>query len=301
MAVTYFDKDNYQRKPEWLKVKLPQGDDFKDIRDNLRSKGLATVCEEAKCPNISECWSSRTATVMILGDTCTRACKFCNVKTGNPKGFLNPEEIQNTANMVKIMNLRYVVITSVDRDDLPDQGAGHFAAVIKKVNEDHPETKVEVLIPDFSVVEERMHTLAQARPFVIAQNIETVKRLTHPVRDIRAGYEKTLDCLKFYKQYYPQIQTKTSIMVGLGETWQELQETLEDLRSVGVDIVTFGQYLQPSKRHLNVERFYTPEEFEELKRMAIKIGFKFVASGPLVRSSYKAGDFLDYVEANPKL
>ena len=301
MAVTYFDKDNYQRKPEWLKVKLPQGDDFKDIRDNLRSKGLATVCEEAKCPNISECWSSRTATVMILGDTCTRACKFCNVKTGNPKGFLNPEEIQNTANMVKIMNLRYVVITSVDRDDLPDQGAGHFAAVIKKVNEDHPETKVEVLIPDFSVVEERMHTLAQARPFVIAQNIETVKRLTHPVRDIRAGYEKTLDCLKFYKQYYPQIQTKTSIMVGLGETWQELQETLEDLRSVGVDIITFGQYLQPSKRHLNVERFYTPEEFEELKRMAIKMGFKFVASGPLVRSSYKAGDFLDYVEANPKL
>jgi lipoic acid synthetase len=301
MAVTYFDKDNYQRKPEWLKVKLPQGDDFKDIRDNLRTKGLATVCEEAKCPNISECWSSRTATVMILGDTCTRACKFCNVKTGNPKGFLNPEEIQNTSNMVKIMNLRYVVITSVDRDDLADHGAGHFAAVIKKVNEDHPETKVEVLIPDFAGDEERMHTLAQAKPFVIAQNIETVRRLTHPVRDIRAGYEKTLDCLKFYKDHYPNIQTKTSIMVGLGETWAELQETLEDVRKAGVDIVTFGQYLQPSKRHLNVERFYTPEEFDELKRMALKMGFKFVASGPLVRSSYKAGDFLDYVEANPQV
>ena len=301
MAVTYFDKDNYQRKPEWLKVKLPQGDDFKDIRDNLRTKGLATVCEEAKCPNISECWSSRTATVMILGDTCTRACKFCNVKTGNPKGFLNPEEIQNTSNMVKIMNLRYVVITSVDRDDLADHGAGHFAAVIKKVNEDHPETKVEVLIPDFAGDEERMHTLAQAKPFVIAQNIETVRRLTHPVRDIRAGYEKTLDCLKFYKDHYPSIQTKTSIMVGLGETWAELQETLEDVRKAGVDIVTFGQYLQPSKRHLNVERFYTPEEFDELKRMALKMGFKFVASGPLVRSSYKAGDFLDYVEANPQV
>ena len=301
MAVTYFDKDNYQRKPEWLKVKLPQGDDFKDIRDNLRTKGLATVCEEAKCPNISECWSSRTATVMILGDTCTRACKFCNVKTGNPKGFLNPEEIQNTSNMVKIMNLRYVVITSVDRDDLADHGAGHFAAVIKKVNEDHPETKVEVLIPDFAGDEERMHTLAQAKPFVIAQNIETVRRLTHPVRDIRAGYEKTLDCLKFYKAHYPNIQTKTSIMVGLGETWAELQETLEDVRNAGVDIVTFGQYLQPSKRHLNVERFYTPEEFDELKRMALKMGFKFVASGPLVRSSYKAGDFLDYVEANPQV
>ena len=297
MAVTYFDKDKYQRKPEWLKVKLPQGDDFKDIRDNLRTKGLATVCEEAKCPNISECWSARTATVMILGDTCTRACKFCNVKTGNPKGFLNHEEIQNTSNMVKIMSLRYVVITSVDRDDLPDHGAGHFAAVIKKVNEDHPDTKVEVLIPDFAGNEERMHELAKANPFVIAQNIETVKRLTHPVRDPRAGYEKTLNCLQFYKTHYPHIQTKTSIMVGLGETWQELQETLEDVKKHGVDIVTFGQYLQPTKRHLNVEKFYTPDEFEELKRMALKMGFKFVASGPLVRSSYKAGDFLDYIEA----
>lgn len=299
MAVTYFDKENYQRKPEWLKVKLPQGEDFKDIRDNMRAKGLATVCEEAKCPNISECWSARTATVMILGDTCTRACKFCNVKTGNPKGFLNPEEIQNTSNMVKLMNLRYIVITSVDRDDLPDHGASHFAAVIKKVNEDHPNTKVEVLIPDFGVVEERMHTLAQANPYVIAQNLETVKRLTHPVRDPRAGYEKTLDCLKFYKTHYPHIQTKTSLMVGLGETWAEIQEALEDIRKADVDIITFGQYLQPSKRHLNVEKFYTPEEFEELKRMALKMGFKFVASGPLVRSSYKAGDFLDYVEANP--
>jgi lipoic acid synthetase len=297
MAVTYFDKDNYQRKPEWLKVKLPQGDDFKDIRNNLREKGLATVCEEAKCPNISECWSARTATVMILGDTCTRACKFCNVKTGNPKGFVNSEEIESTSKMVGLMNLRYIVITSVDRDDLADHGAGHFAAVIERVHKDHPNTKVEVLIPDFGVVPERMHYLAKSNPFVIAQNIETVKRLTHPVRDPRASYEKTLECLKFYKENYPHIQTKTSIMMGLGETVNEVQETLEDLRAIGVDIVTFGQYLQPSKRHLNVEKFYTPEEFNELKRMALKLGFKFVASGPLVRSSYKAGDFLDYVEA----
>jgi lipoyl synthase len=297
MAVTYFDKDKYQRKPEWLKVKLPQGDDFKDIRDNLREKGLSTVCEEAKCPNISECWSGRTATVMILGDTCTRACKFCNVKTGNPKGFVNHEEITNTSKMVGIMNLRYVVITSVDRDDLPDHGAAHFAAVVTQVHKDFPETKVEVLIPDFAGDEERMHLLARSNPFVIAQNIETVKRLTHPVRDPRAGYEKTLNCLKFYKENYPTIQTKTSIMVGLGETWKELQETLEDVKAAGVDIVTFGQYLQPSKRHLNVERFYTPEEFDELKRLALKMGFKFVASGALVRSSYKAADFLDYVEA----
>ncbi len=296
MAVTYFDKDKYQRKPEWLKVKLPTGEDFKDIRDNLREKGLSTVCEEAKCPNISECWSARTATVMILGDTCTRACKFCHVKTGNPKGFINHEEIENTSKMVGLMSLRYVVITSVDRDDVADHGAGHFAAVIERVHKDHPETKVEVLIPDFGVVPERMHTLAKANPYVIAQNIETVRRLTHPVRDPRAGYDKTIDCLKFYKLNYPEIQTKTSIMVGLGETWAEIQETLHDLRAAQVDIVTFGQYLQPSKRHLNVEKFYTPEEFEELKRMALKLGFKFVASGPLVRSSYKAADFLDYAE-----
>ncbi|MGE3608758.1 MAG: lipoyl synthase [Bacteriovoracaceae bacterium] len=296
MAVTYFDKENYQRKPEWLKVKLPEGEDFKDIRNNLREKGLATVCEEAKCPNISECWSARTATIMILGDTCTRACKFCHVKTGNPKGFINPEEIENSSKMVGMMNLRYVVITSVDRDDLADHGASHFAAVVDRVHQDHPETKVEVLIPDFGGDEERMHLLAKSKPFVIAQNIETVKRLTHPVRDPRAGYEKTLDCLKFYKDHYPEIQTKTSLMVGLGETWQEIQETLEDVRKAGVDIITFGQYLQPSKRHLDVKKFYTPEEFEELKRMSLKLGFKFVASGPLVRSSYKAADFLEYAD-----
>lgn len=299
MAVTYFDKENFKRKPDWLKVKLPEGDDFRDIRNNLRDKGLSTVCEEAKCPNISECWSSRTATVMILGDTCTRACKFCHVKTGNPKGFINHEEVENTSKMVSLMNLKYIVITSVDRDDLSDHGSGHFAEVVKRVHLDHPETRVEVLIPDFGVVAERMHQLALSNPFVIAQNIETVKRLTHPVRDPRAGYEKTLECLKFYKENYPKIQTKTSLMVGLGESWKEIQETLEDLRSINVDIVTFGQYLQPSKRHLNVEKFYTPEEFDELKRLSLKMGFKFVASGPLVRSSYKASDFLDYIEANP--
>ena len=294
MAHEYFDKENYKRKPSWLKVDLPQGDDFKDIRDNLKKNGLSTVCEEAKCPNISECWSSRTATIMILGDTCTRACKFCHVKTGNPKGFVNHTEIENSAKMVGIMNLKYVVITSVDRDDLPDHGSSHFADVIKEVKKSHPETKVEVLIPDFAGIPEHMHRLAKADPFVIAQNIETVKRLTHPVRDIRAGYDKTLNCLKFYKTHYPHIQTKTSLMVGLGETMEEIYDTLLDVRSADIDIITFGQYLQPSKRHLNVEKFYTPDEFQELKRMALKLGFKFVASGPLVRSSYKASDFLEY-------
>jgi lipoic acid synthetase len=297
MAVTYFDKETYQRKPEWLKVPLPTGDDFKDIRDNLRKNGLSTVCEEAKCPNISECWSARTATIMILGDTCTRACKFCNVKTGNPKGFINHDEIPNSAKMVGIMSLKYVVITSVDRDDVADHGAGHFAAVVNEVHRVHPDTKVEVLIPDFAGIPEHMHTLARSNPFVIAQNIETVRRLTHPVRDPRAGYDKTLACLAFYKENYPHIQTKTSLQVGHGESWEEIQETLEDLRNIDCDIVTFGQYLQPSKRHLDVKKFYTPEDFTEMKRMAQKLGFKFVASGPLVRSSYKAADFLEYADA----
>lgn len=296
MAVTYFDKETYQRKPEWLKVPLPTGDDFKDIRDNLRKNGLSTVCEEAKCPNISECWSARTATIMILGDTCTRACKFCNVKTGNPKGFINHDEIPNSAKMVGIMSLKYVVITSVDRDDVADHGSGHFAAVVNEVHRVHPETKVEVLIPDFAVNPEFMHKLAQSNPFVIAQNIETVRRLTHPVRDPRAGYDKTLACLDFYKKNYPKIQTKTSLQVGHGESWEEIQETLVDLRKIDCDIVTFGQYLQPSKRHLDVKKFYTPDDFNEMKRMAQKLGFKFVASGPLVRSSYKAADFLEYAD-----
>ncbi|MBL7665147.1 MAG: lipoyl synthase [Bacteriovoracaceae bacterium] len=284
------------QKPEWLKVKLPKGGNFNKIKSELRERGLSTVCEEAKCPNISECWEAKTATLMILGDTCTRACKFCHVKTGNPKGFINHEEIANSSHLVGLMSLNYVVITSVDRDDLADHGSAHFAAVVTRVKQDHPKTKIEVLIPDFGGHEQFMHALAQSQPFVIAQNMETVKRLTHPVRDRRASYETTLQCLDFYKKNYPHISTKTSIMVGLGETWMELQETLEDLRRVGCDIVTFGQYQQPTRRHLAVERFYTPDEFEELKRMAYKLGFKFVASGPLVRSSYKAGDYLNYIE-----
>ncbi len=283
-------------KPKWLKAKIPKGDSYLEIRKSLREKGLFTVCEEAKCPNLSECWSDKTATIMILGDTCTRACKFCNVKTGNPKGFVNVNEIKDSSQMVEIMSLNYIVITSVDRDDLPDHGSSHFSAVVSQIKQDHPQTKVEVLIPDFDAKEEFMHILAKSDPFVIAQNIETVKRLTHPVRDPRAGYQKTLDCLNFYKVNYPHIATKTSLMVGLGETFAEIHETLQDLRKIDVDIVTFGQYLQPSKRHLSVEKFYTPEEFDELKRLSYRLGFKFVASGPMVRSSYKAADYLKFIE-----
>jgi lipoic acid synthetase len=287
-----------ERKPDWLKVRLPQGDNFKEIRENLREKKLYTVCEEASCPNIGECWSQKTATVMILGDTCTRACKFCDVKTGNAKGFINTNEIEETAQMVGIMSLKYIVITSVDRDDLLDFGSSHFANVVNKIHEKHPQVYVEVLIPDFCGIEEHMHTLAKSKPFVIAQNLETVKRLTHPVRDRRASYETTLKCLKFYKEHYPEISTKTSLMVGLGETREELIEAMKDLREVGCDIITFGQYLRPTMRHLKVERYYHPSEFQELKDLAYNMGFQFVASGPLVRSSYKAFDYLDHLRKN---
>lgn len=283
------------RKPEWLKVKLPGGDNFKEVRDNLKKKGLFTVCEEAACPNIGECWSQKTATVMILGDTCTRACKFCDVKTGNPKGHINHNEILETANMVAIMGLKYIVITSVDRDDLEDCGANHFASVVSKIHELHPEVIVEVLVPDFLGIEDHMHTLAKSNPFVIAQNLETVKRLTHQVRDRRASYETTLKCLEFYKKNYPHITTKTSLMVGIGENFDEIKEALSDLRDVDCDIITFGQYLQPTKRHLKIERYYHPNEFNELKSMAYVMGFKFVASGALVRSSYKAYDYLTHL------
>jgi lipoyl synthase len=290
------DRTVLVNKPKWLKASIPSGKNFNHLQKALKERNLATVCQEAKCPNISECWEARTATLMILGDTCTRACKFCHVKTGNPQGLIDSKEIDRSVEMVGMMKLRYVVITSVDRDDLPDHGADHFARVVEAISVHYPETMVEVLIPDFGGEAERMHRLAQSRPFVIAQNIETVKRLTHPVRDRRAGYEKTLNVLKFYKEHYPQIKTKSSLMVGLGESTEELISSMEDLRAVGVNIVTFGQYLQPSPKHLTVQRFYAPSEFVQLKKIALDLGFDFCASGPMVRSSYKASEYLDYLE-----
>lgn len=285
------------KKPEWLKVNLlPSSDNYKDLKKEMRQGGLATVCEEAKCPNINECWQARTATIMILGDTCTRACKFCHVNTGNPKGFINPEEIEQTSRLASLMNLKYLVLTSVDRDDLPDHGSGHFAAVVKRLKQDHPELMVEVLIPDFDGIPEHMDTLAQSQPLVIAQNIETVERLTHPVRDRRSGYKKTLDALAYYKKNYSHISTKSSLMLGLGESDEEIYQALQDLRSHQVDIVTMGQYLRPTMRHLKVEKYYHPDEFEAWKAKAYELGFSFVASGPLVRSSYKAAEFLDHME-----
>lgn len=284
------------RKPEWIRHKIPLGKNFNKLKSDLRARGLYTVCEEAKCPNISECWAERTATIMILGEVCTRACKFCNVKTGDPQSFINENEIAMAAQTVGEMELKYVVVTSVDRDDLPDYGASHFAKVVSKINADFPDTKVEVLIPDFNLSETAMHTLASSKPFVIAQNLETVKRLTHPVRDRRAGYEKTLQALQFYHEQYPDIPTKTSLMVGLGETTEELYLAMDDLISVGVKILTIGQYLQPSRNHLAVQRYYRPEEYDSLKNIALEKGFEFVAAGPMVRSSYKAGDYLKFLQ-----
>ncbi len=289
----------YIKKPDWLKVRLPHGEELKsynEIKLNLKSKNLHTVCEEASCPNISECWSKKTATIMILGDTCTRACKFCDISTGNPKGFINLDEVSNASLMVKTMSLRYIVITSVDRDDLPDFGATHFRNVIERIHTDHPSVYVEVLIPDFNGDPRAMHTLAQSRPFVIAHNLETVRSKTSIVRDRRAGYDQSLDCLKFYKDFYPEITTKSSLMVGVGESKEELVSAMKDLRSVGCNILTIGQYLRPTQRHLEIKKYYSPTEFFELKEIANDLGFDFVASGPLVRSSYKAIDYLLHLE-----
>lgn len=291
-----YGKKNLTGKPRHLKARIPKGGNYVSVKKSLRERGLYTVCEEAMCPNLGECWDAKTATMMILGDTCTRACKFCNVKTGNPKGFLDQDEPKKASEMVGIMGLKYLVITSVDRDDLEDLGAGHFAAVIKRVNADHPEVKVEVLIPDFNADPEHMETLAKARPFVIAQNLETVERLTRAVRDRRAGYRQTLEALAWYKKNFPHIHTKSSLMVGLGETKEELVQAMVDLKEAGVNILTFGQYLRPTLAHLEVQRYWEPEEFDHLKKLAYDVGFDFVASGPMVRSSYKAADYLDYLD-----
>lgn len=290
-----YGKKNLSGKPRYLKAKIPKGDNYKRLKSELRDKNLFTVCEEAKCPNLGECWEAKTATMMIMGDVCTRACKFCNVKTGNPKGWLDEMEPAKASEMVELMGLNYLVITSVDRDDLPDHGASHFAKVVERVSRDHPMVKVEVLIPDFDGNPEFMQILGESKPFVIAQNIETVKRLTHPVRDRRAGYEKTLTALDYYHKAFPDIATKSSLMVGLGETKSELVDTMRDLREVGVKIITFGQYLRPSLAHLEVQHYYELSEFDHLKKIAYDLGFEFVASGPMVRSSYKAAEYLDFL------
>ena len=277
-----------QPKPEWLRVKLPSGERYSEVKQNVRSHGLSTVCEEAMCPNIGECWNAGTATIMLMGSVCTRACRFCAVDTGNPRGRLDPDEPRLAAESVKLMGLNYVVLTSVDRDDLPDGGASHYAACIRKIKEVNPQTAVEALTPDFAGDTNAVQTVLDAGIEVYAQNVETVRRLTHPVRDPRASYEQTLSVLEYAKRSRPDVLTKTSLMLGLGETEEEILETMDDLRRIGVDIVTFGQYLRPTPSHLPVERFVTPDEFADLRRVGLAKGFLEVVSGPLVRSSYRA-------------
>ena len=278
------------RKPEWLKVRVPGGPGYERVRDLLSRLQLNTVCAESRCPNIAECWAGGTATVMLMGDVCTRGCRFCHVKSGKPPP-LDPEEPRHLAEAVSQLGMKYLVVTSVDRDDLPDAGAGHFAEAIRELRAHCPDTKVEVLVPDFDAVPERLDIVGAAGPHVIAQNLETVERLTHPVRDRRAGYAKTLGVLRAYKERFPDIYTKSSLMVGLGETEDELFAAMGDLCAAGVDVLTIGQYLQPSPWNLKVEQYVTPETFNRYAARAKDLGFLYCASGPLVRSSYRAAEF----------
>lgn len=276
------------RKPAWLRAPMAGGTAFFTVQGIVREHRLSTVCEEAKCPNIGECWNAGTATIMLMGAVCTRACRFCAVDTGNPRGWLDAEEPANVARSVELMGLKYVVLTSVNRDDLADGGAGHYAAAIRAIKRRNPGTAVEALTPDFEGVMSDVETVVDSGLEVFAQNIETVERLTHPVRDPRAGYRQTLDVLLHAKEHRPTVLTKSSLMLGLGETDAEIRATMVDLRAAAVDILTLGQYLRPTPNHLDIERFVTPEEFDRHREWALSLGFLECVSGPLVRSSYRA-------------
>jgi lipoic acid synthetase len=281
--------EEYLRKPEWLKIKLNTNQNYTGLKKMMRENRLHTVCEEAKCPNIHECWAVRkTATFMILGDICTRGCRFCAVKTGMPTE-LDLQEPERVAESVETMGLRHVVITAVARDDLQDGGAAVFAETIRAVRRRNPMCTIEVLPSDMKGDYESLHTLMDAKPDIFNHNIETVRRLTKRVR-ARATYDRSLELLKRVKEIAPNTPTKSSIMVGLGETKEEILQAMDDLLAHNVDIMTIGQYLQPSRKHLNVERYYRPEEFEDLKQIALEKGFRHCEAGPLVRSSYHADE-----------
>ncbi len=279
-------------KPKWLRAKMPSGRGYSGTRSIVHEHRLSTVCEESMCPNIGECWNAGTATIMVLGSVCTRACRFCAVDTGNPKGWLDPEEPKNAARAVNLMGLKYVVITSVDRDDLADGGASHYAECVREIKALNPDTAVEALTPDFSGVREHVELVVDSGLEVFAQNVETVRRLTHPVRDPRAGYEQTIDVLAHAKSHRPHVLTKTSLMLGLGEQDKEILETMDDLRRANVDILTLGQYLRPTPNHLPVERYVSPAEFEAYRTEGLERGFVEVVAGPMVRSSYRAEQVL---------
>jgi lipoic acid synthetase len=281
-----------RRHPDWIKARIPSGDNFHDLKGLLRGLNLNTVCEEARCPNVGECWDQRTATVMILGDVCTRACGFCAIKTGKPTWF-DDDEPRRVAEAVAAMDLDHVVITSVARDDLPDGGAGAFAATIRELRARKPLMGVEVLIPDFNGEEAPLRAVMAAGPDILNHNLETVRRLQQPVRK-RARWDRTLGVLERAKayaaEYGTEAHTKSSLMVGLGETREELTEAFSALRAVDTDILTIGQYLRPTARHLPLVRYYHPDEFADMKAEALAMGFRHVESGPLVRSSYHARD-----------
>lgn len=282
-------------KPEWLKVKAPGGQNYAQLKGLLRELKLHTVCEEAACPNVAECWGGGTATVMLMGDLCTRGCKFCHVKSGNPKGVLDPLEPENTAKAIAELGLTYVVLTSVDRDDLPDGGADHFAKTVEEIKARDKNVLVEVLIPDFKGDISALRRIAEAKPDVVAHNIETIERLTPKVRDVRATYKQSLEVLGTLKTLGVRY-TKSSIMVGLGETVDEVAQAMDDLRAVDVNVLTVGQYLRPTNWHLPVNEYIHPTTFKKYEEMGLQKGFLFVPSGPLVRSSYKAGEkFLEAV------
>lgn len=277
-------------KPDWIRVRLPGGHSFEKITHALRKRKLITVCEEAHCPNIAECWQNEgTATFMLMGDICTRGCRFCAVKSGKPVP-LDPDEPKKLAEAITEIGLDYAVLTSVNRDDLPDQGAGHFAACIIAIHDANSDTLIEVLIPDFRGSKEAIQTIINAQPKVIAHNIETVERLQGAVRDKRASYHQSLQVLSSIKQQNPTIYTKSSLMLGLGETHEEIMQAMVDLRKANVDIITLGQYLRPSQWHAPVAKYYPPEEFAYYKSRAEELGFLFSISGSLVRSSYRAGE-----------
>lgn len=280
--------NKHQRRPEWLKTRLPVGDNYLNIKRLLRSSVLHTVCEEANCPNIGECFSQRTATFLILGDVCTRRCRFCNVEKGvaQPLDFDEPERVAKAA---KEMGLKHIVVTSVTRDDIPDGGASVYAMTISAIRKYSPESTIEVLIPDFKGSDEALNTVIGESPDVINHNIETVPRLYKTVRP-GAVYERSLRLLKTVRERTPKITTKAGLMAGLGEQFQEIVEVMNDIRDSGCDILTIGQYLSPTRNHLPVQRYYHPDEFKELKAIGMELGFKYIESGPLVRSSYHAVD-----------
>lgn len=292
------------RKPDWLRVRLPTGEAherFVKLKETMRRLDLHTVCEEAKCPNIFECWGQGTATIMILGETCTRGCRFCSVATGNPEGFTDPREPENVGRMLGELDLAYVVLTMVDRDDLLDGGAAHVAQTIRRIKHYSPNLLVETLLGDFQGVRKDVeHVVREGRPDVFAHNVEVVPRLQRTVRDARCSWDRSVEVLRWAKAAGSQITksaadpadliTKSSIMVGLGETEDEVYDAMERLRAAEVDVVTFGQYLQPTKKHAEVKRFVEPAEFDRYREAGEAMGFRFVASGPLVRSSYRAAE-----------